>query len=75
MIDGNAFTTVPKKNLAELPQDLQPRNTAEKQNESVFYLPHVCFIIVMYNVVNLHHQIVTISIQYLHLHLHLLNLL
>ena len=34
-IDEKDFTTAPCKNVTELPQDLQPRNTAEKSNESV----------------------------------------
>ena len=37
MIDGKEFATAPMNNLIELPQHLQPRNTAEKQNGSVLY--------------------------------------
>ena len=34
--NGKMFTTAPRKNSKELPQNLQPRNALEKQNKSVF---------------------------------------
>ena len=40
VIDGKEFTTAPRSNLTELPQDLQPRNTAEKQNDNI-----LCFLV------------------------------
>ena len=39
IIDGKEFTAAPRSNLAELTQNVQPRNTAEKQNESI-----LCFL-------------------------------
>ena len=35
MTDGKEFTTPSKNNSTELPQDLQPRNTVEKQNDNI----------------------------------------
>ena len=39
MIDQKEFTTAPRNNLTKLPQNLQPRNKAEKQNVDI-----LCFL-------------------------------
>ena len=41
-IDGKEFTAALRNNLTELPQDIQPRNTAEKQNDNM-----LCFWVVI----------------------------
>ena len=39
VVDGKEVTTAPRNNLTELPQDLQPRDTAEVQNDNVLCFP------------------------------------
>ena len=46
-VDGKQFTAAARINLREIPQDLQPRNMAEKQIESL-----LCFLVSVFS--NLH---------------------